>query len=264
MRMRNYFLLCIVMLITSCNNNKQTNNNLENNVDMKQEENLTLSPQMIKERIEKVPISSLPLGLANIDKVDSLVINNETGPFKLPIDYELDLNNKYGLNNIDTMFYVGSEFDYFGISGMLADSKDIKAERKVYFSKRLPSKDNYEILLFKHLHRRVNQHPAFNNQQVYEIWALVFFKDGEVEHSKIIGYSVMQEEIQRFYVVFNIDKDYNLTLRAYKTDYYRELDNAARCFAYQKFAFYKDVNSSYFQLENEGTLVEESVNDEEE
>lgn len=134
--MRNILLISCLILFLGCN---FTSKNKISSKDEKTVVNRSISK--IDSLIELVPITKLPIGWNRLYYTDSIKYSyNYECPqmFYTECNLELDMKNKYKLNNV------------FSISSLHAfeDNLSIAIPRKMIFAKRLPNIGSQKVLIY--------------------------------------------------------------------------------------------------------------------
>jgi hypothetical protein len=238
-KMRKSILIMItfIFLLLSCNNLSKNNNQIEISKGksvMKIEE----KKADILERINRVPITPLPIGVEHLDSIKELDYN-EFGMYNVPINYAIDVNDKFQLNNFLSNSL--NLYDYDSNLSSLRISITPVESVKIYFSKRLPPRGNKNFLLCKTIqYKRLDVEPFVG-------WILLTLANQDVVGWHQIAQSMTSEETYG-YALFYIDIDYNIVVNAYATSYYRQ-SSTARLYAKQYYSLSSEDNTILFDSE---------------
>lgn len=203
----------------------------------KQEMNIqNLQSENILDRINKVPISRLPLGIENLDSIDKIDFSN-FGIYNVPIDYKADINNRYLLNDFFRKSLDLAGYDWnlleLGLRVSPVDSVEI------YFSKRLPPKGNRNYFLCKivqHLNSRA---------EPFTGWILLNMSGVSVNEWIQVAQCGEWEDTIRKYALFYMDEDYNITINAYVSNSRYNSTTIGVLYAKQHYYLSNEDNSIY-------------------
>lgn len=241
--MKKFFILLIIVtsLILPACGNRTANNKNENQISKESVMQIEGEKTSILEKINKIPPTPLPIGIENLDNIKELDYN-DFGIKNVPINYDVDIYNKLGLN--DSLYCdlnlsrYDANLENLGASITPVDSV------KIYLSKRLPPKDDYNFLLCK-----VIQYVGLG--EPFTGWILFVLKDQSVVQYIQVAQSQTAEEVCH-YTLFSINKDYTMNTSIYVTSYDTPPYNIAYLSGKQTYVF--SLEDGMFNLEKEGYI----------
>jgi len=241
-------LIIVTCLILSACVNKTDNNKNENQISKESVMQTKENKSDILEKINKVPITPLPIGVEHLDSIKTIDFQN-FGIRNVPIDYKVDIYNKLGLNDFLHSHLALSSYDS-NLENLRASITPVDSI-KIYLSKRLPPKDNYNFLLCK-----VIQYVGLGDP--FTGWILFVIKDQSVRQYIQIGQSQTAEEVCH-YTLFFINSNYIINTNIYVTSYDTPPYNIAYLSGKQRYAFSSE--DGMFNLEQEGYIENDKLID---
>lgn len=248
MKKESILLIIVTCLILSACGNRTNNNKKENQMSKGSIMQIEGKKSGILEKINKIPVTPLPIGIEHLNSVIELDYN-DFGIKNVPINYDVDIYNKLGLN--DSLY---SDLD---LSSYDSNLKKLRASIipvdsvKIYLSKRLPPKDNYNFLLCK-----VIQYVGLGDP--FTGWILFVIKDQSVIQYIQVAQSQTAEEVCN-YTLFSMNKDYTINTSIYVMSYDTPPYNIAYLSGKQTYVF--SLEDGMFNLEKERYIENDKLVD---
>lgn len=246
------FVITHVFTLLSCNNFSKNDRQLQTQTLKESIAQIEEVPLDILQIINKVPISQLPLGISGLDQIDTFDMR-QYGFTNLPFSYEIDKENKYGLNdffsnNLDSQRYDANLISLGASYNQSISSKPTSID--VYLSKRLPPIGENNLFLCKIIQTMPSLDKTIEGWCIYMVNA-----DGKILDTIQIGQ--VYKETNYFeswsYILFYIDNYYQITLKAYAALIYDGSYNDINTIAqWYKTQYYKlNLKDSYIELIDE-------------